>query len=228
VVAINLFGWASQEEERENVMVRRVSQNKVSASTLADRPDEDLLLSYADSGDSLLFTELVMRYERELYGYLHRFLGHRELAKDVLQATFLQLHLKCDSFQPGRPLRPWLFAIATNQAIDALRSQRKHWGPSIDAALSGLEGECATLSENLQGSRQEPCADAHLNECRAGVRQAVDQLPLQLRQIVRLIYFDGLKYREAAEALALPLGTVKSRMHSAFDKLQRQLHYLAS
>jgi RNA polymerase sigma-70 factor (ECF subfamily) len=194
----------------------------------SERSDEDLLLDYLTNQDPRLFTELVVRHERELYGYLHRFLGHVELARDVLQATFLQLHLKCDSFHAGRRLRPWLYAIATNQAIDALRSNRRHWGPSIDMALPSPEGEYAPLSEGLEGCESEPPAEAELRECRAGVRQAVDQLPMQLRQLVRMVYFDGLKYREAADALAIPLGTVKSRMHSAFDKLQRQLHHLAS
>jgi RNA polymerase sigma-70 factor (ECF subfamily) len=209
-------------------MVRLAHQNSTASPALSDRTDEDLLLSYAKNGDPTLFTELVMRHERELYGYLQRFLGNVELAQDVVQNSFLQLHLKCDTFQAGRSLRPWLYAIATNLAIDTLRSQRRHWGPSIDARLPGPQGELAPWSDALEGPQQDPSVDAELNECRFGVRQAVDQLPVQLRQLVQLIYFDGMKYRDAADALAIPLGTVKSRMHSAFDKLQRQLHPLAS
>jgi RNA polymerase sigma-70 factor (ECF subfamily) len=220
------------QREREKVMVQLATQEKTTyaadSAPLSERSDEDLVLEYMTNRDPILFTELVVRHERELYGYLHRFLGQVELARDVLQATFLQLHLKCDSFHAGRRLRPWLYAIATNQAIDALRSNSRHWGPSIDASLPSPAGEYAPLSECLEGWESEPPAEAELRECRAGVRQAVDQLPMQLRQLVRMVYFDGLKYREAADALAIPLGTVKSRMHSAFHRLQRELHHLAS
>ncbi len=198
------------------------------SAPLPDRTDEELLLQYAANRDPLIFTELVVRHESDLFGYLHRFLGQVELARDVMQATFLQLHLKCETFQAGRRVRPWLYTIATNRAIDALRTHRRHWCASIDAAVSGPDGDHSPLCERLESPEGEPSANAELEERRRGVRQAVDQLPIHLRQLVRLIYFDGLKYREAAAALAIPVGTVKSRMHAAFSKLQGRVSHLAS
>ena len=86
------------------------------STTAASLTDEQLVIRYRESGDGTLFAELVRRYERELYSYLRRYLGAAELAEDAFQATFLQLHLKCDQFDPGRKLRPWLYMIATNKA----------------------------------------------------------------------------------------------------------------
>src|SRR3989304_2158430 len=88
-------------------------------------PDEVLLLAYRDHADRTAFSELVRRYERELYSYLRRYLGDAGMAEDAFQATFLQVHLKCDQFAEGRRFRPWLYTIATNQAIDAQRRNRR-------------------------------------------------------------------------------------------------------
>ncbi len=96
--------------------------------------DEQLLLRYRQTGDRELFAQLVYRYERELYSYLRRYLGEAEMAEDAFQAAFLQVHLKCDQFQIGRRFRPWLYTIATNQAIDARRRNRRHRMLSLDGS----------------------------------------------------------------------------------------------
>ena len=96
--------------------------------------DEELLTGYRDTGDANLFSELVHRYERELYSYLRRYLGDAEMAEDAFQAAFLQVHLKCQQYEAGRAVRPWLYTIATNQAIDAQRRSRRHRMVSLDRA----------------------------------------------------------------------------------------------
>ena len=93
--------------------------------------DEDLLASF-QSGRREAFGVLVRRYEGELYGYLRRYLGEGALAEDVFQNTFLQVFIKIGQYDRGRPVRPWLYAIATNQAIDALRRQGRQGARSLD------------------------------------------------------------------------------------------------
>ena len=80
---------------------------------------------------------LVHRYERELYSYLRRYLGDAAMAEDAFQGTFLQIHLKCGQFEPGRKFRPWLYTIATNQAIDAQRRNKRHRMVSLDRRQKG-------------------------------------------------------------------------------------------
>src|SRR6187399_1825973 len=99
--------------------------------------DEELLVAYRDRGDRRAFAELVRRYERELYSYLRRYLGDAGMAEDTFQATFLQVHLKCDQFEEGRKFRPWLYTIATNQAIDARRRAKRHRMVSLDRVTAG-------------------------------------------------------------------------------------------
>jgi RNA polymerase sigma-70 factor (ECF subfamily) len=81
--------------------------------------DEQLLRRARRADDGVAFEALVHRYRHDLLGYLRRYLGDLQLAEDVLQATFLQVHLKRASFIPGRRFRPWLYAIATNQTPSA-------------------------------------------------------------------------------------------------------------
>ena len=186
----------------------------------SSQSDEELLLGYRESSEASLFQELVRRYERELYSYLRRYLGDAEMAEDAFQAAFLQVHLKRDQYEPGRAFRPWLYTIATNQAIDAQRRSRRHRMVSLDRS-SPKDGEDVGKLLDLLTSK-EPTAPAQLNtaERAAWLHAAVDQLPTGLRDVVHLVYFQELKYREAAEALDIPVGTVKSRMHAAVAKLQ--------
>ena len=186
---------------------------------MSARTDEDLLLTYRETQQRDLFEELVRRYERELFSYLRRYVGDAEMAADVFQATFLQLHLKCSQFEEGRRLRPWLYTIATNQAIDAQRRNRRHKLVSLDSAGSTPNQEMVKLLDLMASDELGPEEQIGLEEDRNWVRQAVLNLPEHLRCVVTLVYYQGLKYREAAEALGIPVGTVKSRMHTALLKL---------
>ncbi|OHB73358.1 MAG: RNA polymerase subunit sigma-70 [Planctomycetes bacterium RBG_13_63_9] len=188
--------------------------------------DEQLLLEYRSQGDRNAFDELVRRYERELYGYLRRYLGDAEMAEDVFQQTFLQVHLKCGQFEPGRTVRPWLYTVATNQAIDLQRRNRRHRMVSLDRhSAAESENHAGPLLELLDSPEPNPSDEAELAERRDQVRRAIEDLPEQTRQVVILVYFQGLKYREAAEVMSIPVGTVKSRLHAAIRKLSETLNH---
>ena len=183
--------------------------------------DEELLLRYRSTSEERLFAELVRRYEGELYNYLRRFLGDATMAEDVFQTTFLQVHLKCGQFEEGRKVRPWLYTIATHQAIDAQRRNRRHRLISLDRRSHSDVDELGTLLDLLSGDEPSPIATLEDEERREWVQNAVSQLPEVLRSSVIMVYFQGLKYREAAEGLSVPVGTVKSRLHSAILKLNQ-------
>lgn len=182
--------------------------------------DEVLLSAYRDHADRVAFDELVHRYERELYSYLRRYLGDATLAEDAFQTTFLQVHLKCDQFDEGRKFRPWLYTIATNQAIDAQRRNKRHRSVSLDRNTrhQGNDdlGSLVNLLESREVGPQEQVLASQQTEW---IRGEVDRLPEALREAVNLVYYQGLKYREAADVLRIPVGTVKSRLHSAILKL---------
>jgi RNA polymerase sigma-70 factor (ECF subfamily) len=186
-----------------------------------------LLLGYCAQRDSGVFAELVRRYEKALFGYLRHYLGNAEMAEDVFQQTFLQVHLKCDQFEPGRKVRPWLYTVATNQAIDYRRRNRRHRVSSLSrAAERNADEEAGALVELVGGPETGPADNAESAEQYDALRQAIDALTESSKQVVMLVYFQGLKYREAAQVLSIPVGTVKSRLHAAMLKLTESLSHV--
>lgn len=182
--------------------------------------DEDLFLRYRETGDRRLFAQLVRRYEQELFSYLRRYLGDAEMAEDAFQGAFLQVHLKSEQFEAGRRFRPWLYAIATNQAIDAQRRNKRHRMMSLDR-VNGTDSDddVGRLVDLLVSDEPDPSKHASRAEDGQWIQEALDELSPQMRDVVHLVYYQGLKYREAAEALSIPVGTVKSRLHTAILKL---------
>jgi len=192
---------------------------ELNGSALDQMTDEELLAEYRLAGSPDVFQNLVGRYERELYNYLRRFLGNAALAEDAFQATFMQVHLKCSLFDGERKVRPWLYTIATNQAIDIQRRNRRHRLVSLDRVGRAEHQELGSLLSLLRSKEDEPSEQLVEGERKEWIRDAVAALPEQLRTAVRLVYFRGLKYREAADELSVPVGTVKSRIHSAVKRL---------
>lgn len=177
-------------------------------------PTDEELLAGIQAGRHDLFGVLVRRYERELYGYLRRYVGSDDLAADVFQNTFVAVFTKVGQYQPGRPARPWLYTIATHQAIDALRRRNRR----ADRRGGDPAADKPPL-DSLPALAAGPVEEAEAAELRTRMRAAVDELPELLRQVIILAYFQGLRYQEIADALDIPLGTVKSRLHAAMARL---------
>ena len=194
-----------------------------SAEDLSQLSDEELMSRYREEGKAALFSELVHRYERELYRYLARYVGDPTAAEDVFQNTFLQVHLKRGLFENGRPFRPWLYAIATHQAVDAMRKAGRHPTVSLDQRVSSAKSEFDTgnLIDLLISDDSGPLVELQEAERQQWVRESIARLPDTLRQTLILAYYQDLKYREIAEILKIPVGTVKSRLHAALEKLQQ-------
>lgn len=189
------------------------------ASSFSHFSDEALVLDYQTSRSEAVFAELTRRYERELFSYLRRYLGNAAQAEDAFQATFLTVHQKCHLFESGRRFRPWLYTIATNRAIDLQRRSKRHQLVSLDHPNRNQEEEVGGLIELLTSSDSGADERLELTERVSWLRQAIAALPEQLANTLQLVYFRGLKQREAAQMLAVPVGTVKSRLHAAVQQL---------
>ena len=197
------------------------AEAQVAASTpQCDVSDESLIAQYRETGDRGLYETLIRRYEREIYSYLRRYIGNAEMAEDAFQGTFLQVHLKCHQFDPSRRFRPWLYAIATNQAIDVKRRNKRHRMVSLDrSSTSEKDDRNGSWSEKLVGDSPDPHRNASEQENSRWVHDSVEALGESMQQVIQLVYYQGLKYREAAEVLGIPVGTVKSRLHAAVQRL---------
>lgn len=189
---------------------------------VASASDEELLGRF-QRGETEVFGPLVKRYERELFGYLRRYLGEDALAEDVFQNTFLRLYEKIDKYEAGRPVRPWIYSIATHQAIDALRRAGRRTAVSLDQTNHQDAGdEANSLAGLLAATGPDPMEQLELRERQQLVRRSIDRLPEHLKLVVLLSYYQGLKYKDIAEVLEVPVGTVKSRLHFALRRLHEE------
>jgi RNA polymerase sigma-70 factor (ECF subfamily) len=193
---------------------------------LEELTDEELLLRYRDQRDRAAFAVLVKRYEQPLFNYLCRYFNDTTLADDVFQMSFLQVHLKCDTYDGSRPFRPWLYTIAAHQAINLQRARKRR--PTVSLDRNFVSNDNGRLASVLPNDDHNPADEAEDNEQFAELRRLVAELPPNTRSALLLVYFQGMKYREAAEELDVPVGTVKRRVHSAIERLYNKLQQARS
>lgn len=188
--------------------------------------DEELLVEYRCTGIREAFEEIVRRYERELYNYLYRYLGNAANAEDVFQKTFLAILEKCDQFEVGREFRPWLYGVATNKAIDCQRSVKYRFAKSIDEPM-GEQSDTGCFADTIVGNEPAPFEAPMDREIACKVREAVEMLPEKMRQAIYMIYFQGLTYREAADAVGIHSSSLAQRVSHAVEKLNVLLKSVA-
>ena len=176
--------------------------------------DSELLVRYM-AGDENAFSEIVSLYKDPLYAFLRKFLNQQALVEDVFQDTFLQLYASRDKFDPNRPLRPWLFTIAANKAKDALRKIQRRSEISLGTTASSDDISIDDLFNMLSSYEQTPLDEVSRDETAQRVRAIIADLPENLRIILTLSYFEQFSYKQMAEILSIPIGTVKSRLHTA-------------
>ncbi len=178
-------------------------------------------------GDQRAFAELIARYQKELFAFLCRFVSDAAAADDLFQETFVQVHRNAGTFDPERRFRPWLFTIAANKARDFLRSTGRHQTRSLDH-VAGRSGEGATTFLDLmQSDMVPPPMELETAEDIAGVQRVLAELSPLYKEVLVMSYFHQFAYKEMAEMLGIPLGTVKSRLHAAlaaFAKAYKAQH----
>lgn len=179
--------------------------------------DSELLLHYME-GDETAFGEIVNRYKNSLYAFLRQFLNRTDLVEDVFQETFLQLFNSRESFDPDRPLRPWLFTIAANKAKDALRKAQRTSAVPIGAISEEQDMSFDEMLNTLSSNNSIPYDELERNETAARVDEVIANMPENLRQILLMAYFQRFSYKQMADALSIPIGTVKSRLHAAIAR----------
>ncbi len=178
------------------------------------RTDEQLIFAYR-GGDRSSFSELVNRYQRELFHFLVRFLGDRAAAEDVFQETFLQIHQSAQDFDTQRRFRPWLFTIAANKARDLIRSNARRPTTPLQASISPSDNDSGEFIDLMKSTGEQPDEPIQQRELQGKVQQTVMSMPEHLREILLLSYFHQFPYKQISDILDIPLGTVKSRLHAA-------------
>ncbi len=164
---------------------------------------------------------LIDRYRDDLLRFLIRFMGDRQAAEDVFQETFLQIHLSAGTFDVSRRFKPWLFTIAANKGRDLHRKNNKRSTLELSANVGGEDGG-ASFVDLMEIETTQPLDAMQSREREERVQRAVRELPEHYREILLLAYFQKMTYAQLAEVLGIPLGTVKSRLHSAVASFARE------
>ena len=183
--------------------------------------DAELLTRYT-AGEEEAFGELVNRYKNSLYAFLRQFLNRHDLVEDVFQETFLQLFSSRESFDTSRPLRPWLFTIAANKAKDALRKWQRTSAVQIGTMADSQDLSFDDMLNTVTADETMPYEELQKNETASRVGQIVADMPDNLREILVLAYFQRFSYKQMAEILSIPIGTVKSRLHTAVGRFAKE------
>ena len=183
---------------------------------------DEVIVERALTGDADAFGELVRRWERRIFALTYGMLGREEDARDATQETFLAAFRNLRGFRGEAKVSSWLHRIAVNQCISRQRRAKVR-------SESALEDD----PENAASSFAAPLSHspAHVAEGRQetlAVRRAINSLPVELRQVVVMKEFEELTFREIADALDLPLSTVKSRLYTALKQLQMRLQKFES
>jgi RNA polymerase sigma-70 factor (ECF subfamily) len=188
----------------------------------SQKPTDAELLACFGEGDEAAFHELVNRYKNGLYAFLKQFLNHQDIVEDVFQETFLQLFTSRASFDTSRPLRPWLFTIAANKAKDALRKRQRTNTIPIGTIAESQEMSFDEVLNTLTSDDTMPYEELQKSETASRVGQIITNMPENLREILILAYFDKFSYKQMAQILSIPIGTVKSRLHTAVGRFAKE------
>lgn len=170
------------------------------------------------------FEALLERYGRRIYQMAYRMAGHEADARDLTQEAFIRVYRAFRRIDPQANLESWLYRIVTNLYIDMLRRRPKVRIESLDAPLVTARGDEVTREVADEAANPEATVlDAQLG---ADVQRALLALSPDLRMAVILSDIEGQSYEEISEALRIPVGTVKSRLHRARRMLQERLRHL--
>jgi RNA polymerase sigma-70 factor (ECF subfamily) len=173
-----------------------------------DDESDEVLMFRLTNGDAGALRPLVDRYQAPLQTYLYRMLnGDFGAAEDSVQETFLRL-IRQKSYREGQPVRPWLYRIATNVAVDWLR--RRRLLPLHDVGQREV-------------TEREPAAVAERSDQAASVRMMLQGLPEESRTVLILRFYQEMSLQEIAETLDIPLGTVKSRLFAAARRVREEM-----
>jgi RNA polymerase sigma-70 factor, ECF subfamily len=187
---------------------------------LANLSDEALIEGHALGNDGY-FLEIVRRYQDGLFRLILRMVQDPSDAQDVLQDVLVQAHVAAHQFDPTRRAKPWLFTIAANRARDLLRKRKRTRMDSVDQEAPHGGG---TMVDLLQTSLPDPADLAEKEDAIRRLRQGIAKLSPAQAAVIELAFLQQMPYQQISEVLGIPVGTVKSRVHSGVAFLSHELN----
>jgi RNA polymerase sigma-70 factor (ECF subfamily) len=184
----------------------------------ADPASDEELVLFAAEGDESAFAVLVKRYQRRVTAFVAQMVGDLDVARELTQETFLRAWRALGRFDRRYKFSTWLFRIAHNLAIDQLRRRRVPTTP-----LQARDDEGEPLEIRLPDTGRSPLEHLENSELAKRLRQVIDELRPEYRELILLRHFAGLSYQEIADLQGRPLGTIKNKLFRAHNVLRNEL-----
>lgn len=179
--------------------------------------DEKILISDAKGGDLEAFNRLVLEYQDLVYYQAYRIMGDAQSAEDAAQEAFISAYRKLSSYRGGS-FRAWLLRIVTNACYDELRRRKRR--PTTPLEPLGADEEEVESPRWLSDPGESPEDFAERVELSGAIQRCLDDLPDEFRVVVVLVDVQGFDYREASQVVGRPVGTVKSRLSRARERMR--------
>lgn len=183
--------------------------------------DDLVLIERSQRGDRTAFDDLVRRHERRAYQYAYRLTSNPEEAADVVADAFIRVYNALANFKGNSAFSTWLYRIITNCFLDLRKKDKSRLTASLDQAVVGQGDQ--EMERQIEDSGPGPDLISERNQRERAVEDAVQALPEYQRAMIVMYHAEGLSYEEIAEALDLPIGTVKSRLNRARLQLRELL-----
>lgn len=178
---------------------------------IESKTDEEIVELIPNDRD--VFAILIHRYEDRLIRYVFRIGGgDKESVEDVVQNIFIKVYVNVQSFRKGQKFSSWIYGIAHNECIDYWRRNKKHTKISLDENLE-LAATIAS-EENIE-------KDLFLKDDQVRIREVIDQLPIQYKEVLVLRYLEEKEYQEMSDILRKPVATIGTLLHRAKAQLKK-------
>ena len=181
--------------------------------------DEKEIIEQVLAGDNNAFGLLVERYQDRVYNLALRMCGNADDAFDLAQEAFFRAWRGLSGFQQDAAFSTWLFRLAANVCLDWLRAKKRR--PTVSLTTADDDGEAVQMELRDPGKSPEELLEAA--EDRAALVKAMNELPIEYRQILTMRAINDMSYTEIANALSMPDGTVKSRLARARLALRKKV-----
>jgi RNA polymerase sigma-70 factor (ECF subfamily) len=179
-------------------------------SELSDKEDFQATLRQAAAGDESAWRRIIDAYAHRVFGLIRATCSDVDLAEEITQSTFCTIVAKIDSYTELGRFEAWLFRIAMNRLRDEMRRRKRQARPVEDDVLGGLAG----------ADKSAPRPGENLTAEVLSLRRAMQQLSEADRRIIHLRHYGELSFKQIADVLGQPLGTVLARQHRALKKLR--------
>lgn len=182
--------------------------------------NDNILIEKAQQGDKAALNELIRKYQDRAYQYAFRLTRNQEEACDVVADSFVRINNAIKNFKGNSAFSTWLYRIVTNCYLDARKKDKSKYNVSMDATVTHGEDE---ITRELEDVGNTPAEHAERNQREVMLHKALAKLPEFQKAMIIMFHAEQQSYEEIAEALDLPLGTVKSRLNRARISLREIL-----